>query len=183
MPYSFPDNIPKPATSWTEDEQKKCVAAANAVLTDNGSEQDAIFACIRVAGRTENEGGKNVKFADADKGIIEGVAIPFHGPWPGDRDSDGERFTEKTDFCLKWFETRPLLYQHGFEAMGPAVVGRQIEAKAQDGGVWVRAQLDMAHEYANEIKKLVEGGALFFSSGALGHLVEKSRDGLIQRWP
>lgn len=58
MPYSFPDNIPKVAKNWTEAEQKKCVAAANAVLSDGGSEQDAVFACIRAAGKAKNPGGE-----------------------------------------------------------------------------------------------------------------------------
>lgn len=58
MPYSFPDKIPTVAKNWSEAEQKKCVAAANAVLNDDGSEQDAIFACIRAAGKTKNPGGE-----------------------------------------------------------------------------------------------------------------------------
>ena len=58
MPYSFPNNIPRPARKWTESEQKKCISAANAVLRDDGSEQDAIFACIRAAGKTVHPGGK-----------------------------------------------------------------------------------------------------------------------------
>ena len=58
MPYSFPNNIPRPAKNWTEEEQKKCIAAANAVLQDDGSEQQAIFACIRAAGKTQHPGGE-----------------------------------------------------------------------------------------------------------------------------
>lgn len=58
MPYAFPDNIPKVAKNWTPEQQKKCIAAANAVLSDDGSEQDAVFACIRAAGKTEHPGGE-----------------------------------------------------------------------------------------------------------------------------
>ena len=58
MPYSYPDNIPRPAKNWTEEEQKKCIAAANAVLQDDGSEQQATFACIRAAGKTQHPGGE-----------------------------------------------------------------------------------------------------------------------------
>lgn len=58
MPYSFPDSIPRPARNWTEEEQKKCIAAANAVLKDGGKEQQAIFACIRAAGKTQHPGGE-----------------------------------------------------------------------------------------------------------------------------
>jgi len=60
MPYSFPDNIPKVAQSWTEDEQRSCIAAANAVLAEGGedAEQNAIFACIHAAGRSEQSDEK-----------------------------------------------------------------------------------------------------------------------------
>jgi hypothetical protein len=50
-PYSFPNNIPRPAKHWTDSEKKKCIAASNAVLADGGSEKDAIFACIHAAGK------------------------------------------------------------------------------------------------------------------------------------
>lgn len=58
MPYSYPNNIPSPAKNWPAEEQKKCVKAANAVLSSGGSEQNAIFACINAAGRTQHPGGK-----------------------------------------------------------------------------------------------------------------------------
>lgn len=63
MPYSFPNNVPRPAKNWTEAEQRKCVAAANAVLDREGwegandekrkeIEREAIFACISGAGKS-----------------------------------------------------------------------------------------------------------------------------------
>lgn len=52
MPWSFPNNVPPPARNWTESEQKKCIAAANAVLRDGKTEQEAIFACIHAAGKS-----------------------------------------------------------------------------------------------------------------------------------
>lgn len=51
MPYSYPDRVPAVATHWTESEQRKCAEAAQAVLSEGGSEQDSIFACIHAAGR------------------------------------------------------------------------------------------------------------------------------------
>ena len=55
MPYSFPNNIPRPAMHWTDSEKKKCIAAANSVLSKNGSEQEAIFACIHAAGKSKRK--------------------------------------------------------------------------------------------------------------------------------
>lgn len=49
MPYSYPDKIPNPAKNWSASRQKKCINAANAVLNNGGSEEDAIFACLHNA--------------------------------------------------------------------------------------------------------------------------------------
>lgn len=189
MPYSFPDNIPRPALNWTEAEQKKCIAAANAVLSDNGSEQDAIYACIHAAGKTENPGGegKAVKIAsETDRYVeIEGLAIPYIGPLEGNKDFDGERFTKDTDLCLEWFPAgRPLLYHHGHdEKMSTMPIGRQVKSWELDAGRWASAQIDKSGQYWEEIKELVAQGRLFFSSGALAHLKLVDDDGNIQRWP
>lgn len=73
MPYSA-DNVPKPAKNWSKAAQKKCIAAANAVLRDGGSEQDAIFACIHAAGKTKHPGGKDWQgFDEADFAIADGI--------------------------------------------------------------------------------------------------------------
>jgi len=60
VPWAYPTNVPSCAKNWTAEEQQECVKAANAVLREGGSEQDAIFACIRNAGRTKHPGGKKV---------------------------------------------------------------------------------------------------------------------------
>lgn len=73
MPYSA-DNVPKPAKNWSKAAQKKCIAAANAVLKKDGTEQDAIFACIHAAGKTKNPGGEDKKdFDEADFAIADGI--------------------------------------------------------------------------------------------------------------
>lgn len=122
-----------------------------------------------------------VKFVGEE--IIEGLAIPFGGPLGG-RDLEGEDFGPDTDFALKWYDQRPLLYHHGMDAgITTEAIGRQVKAWVGDGGVWARAQLDRSHRYFEEIRRLVEAGKLFFSSGSLPHLVKKRWDGHIERWP
>lgn len=59
MPWSYPDDVPAVAESWTAEEQRRCVDAANAVLDRSGDEEQAIFACIAAAGK---ERGMNTKF-------------------------------------------------------------------------------------------------------------------------
>jgi len=57
MPWTV-DDPPSVAKNWTSAQKKKCVAAANAVLEDGGTEEDAIFACIHAAGKSKRKGSK-----------------------------------------------------------------------------------------------------------------------------
>ncbi len=130
---------------------------------------------------------KHLKIAaTADGGlIIEGYGVPFGGPIKG-KDLHGQYFSKKTDFALDLIPDgqRPLLFQHGLDsAVDTAVIGRWGVKKIDDGGVWVRAQLDARSEYINEIKELVDNDALGFSSGTMGHLVKvSSKTGEILKW-
>ena len=127
--------------------------------------------------------GRAVKFVDGAQDMIEGLAIPYGGPVAG-KDLEGEYFGPDTDFALQWYDRRPLLYHHGLDSGAEIVpIGQQVKAWTSDVGVWARAQLDMSNRYAEEIRKLIEEGRLFFSSGALPHLVKKTADGRITRWP
>jgi len=71
MPWRYPHNIPKVAKNWTPAEQRKCTAAANAVLAKGGSEQDAIFACIRAAGKSKKQSEVKMDKQEFDKLTIE----------------------------------------------------------------------------------------------------------------
>ena len=55
MPWTA-DNPPDVAKNWTVEEKEKCVSAANAVLADGGSDEEAIYACIHAAGKSERSG-------------------------------------------------------------------------------------------------------------------------------
>ena len=125
-----------------------------------------------------------VKFANKSRGIIEGLAIPFGGPFAG-KDFDGEDFGPDTDYALDWFPTgRPLLYHHGRDtALKTSIVGRQTEHELRDDGIWVTAQLDQSAKYRSMVESLIDQKALGFSSGAMPALVETTKDGHITRWP
>jgi hypothetical protein len=116
-------------------------------------------------------------------GTIEGLAIPFGAA--DRRDLDGEFFSKSTDFCLDWFDVRPVLFDHALDdSLKTAVVGRVTEHEMTDDGVWVRAKLQARRDYQRAIAKLVDEGALSFSSGAMPHLVQKdTKSGEIKRWP
>ena len=127
---------------------------------------------------------KSVKFVKGSSTVIEGLGIPFGGPFKG-RDLEAEAFGPETDFCLDWFDQRPLIYDHGTnKATKTTVAGRVVEHEPRDIGIWTTAELNKNHAYHSAIGKLVDRGALAFSSGAMPHLVQKDhKSGLITRWP
>ena len=51
MPWTV-DNPPNVAKNWSDSRKKKCVSAANAVLKDGGTDEEAIFACIHASERS-----------------------------------------------------------------------------------------------------------------------------------
>ena len=128
-----------------------------------------------------------VKFAAGAADVLDILAVPFQSPLPGNKDTDGEYFSDNTDLCLDWFPTeRPMLYQHGMDAgPGVSVVGRVDSATARKDvdGWWVQAQLDAGNRYYDSIKALIEQGKLFASSGAMPHLVKRGKGGELTRWP
>jgi hypothetical protein len=160
-------------------------AARAAPATVAGRILEKLTACHEVEETMRYKDAKKmaVKFADEEQGIIEGLAAPFGGPLGG-KDLQGEYFDKDTDFCEKWFASRPILYHHGLDAEVKAlVVGRDTATKTVDNGRWLQAQLDKSMAYWKELKELIKQGKVFFSTGAVPHLVEKAVDGRIIRWP
>jgi hypothetical protein len=125
-----------------------------------------------------------VKFVDGSEDMIEGLAIPFGGPFAG-KDLHGEAFDAETDFAFDWFPNgRPVIYDHGTDkTLKAAPTGRQVDQEIRDIGVWAKVQLDRSNAYFGAIKELVDRGKLFFSSGSVPHLVETTKEGKIKRWP
>ncbi len=131
-----------------------------------------------------------LKFAEGSDDVVEGLAIPFGGPFAGKSaagvDVHGEAFGPETDLALDWFPNgRPLLYDHGLDgAVKTVLAGRQTDHEMTPAGVWARAQLDKSNRYFDAIRSLVRAGKLFFSSGSMEHLAAVNRrSGLITRWP
>ena len=123
------------------------------------------------------------KLVDAEKGLIEGWAIPFGGPMPGGKDLDGEAFTPETEFYLPNYTARPLKYHHGKDVtLGHHKIGVEVKATRKERGIWLEAQLDQAHLYVDMLKELLGEGWLGFSSGAIPNTVAKTSDGIITSW-
>jgi len=124
-------------------------------------------------------GGKALTVKSTDNGYtLGGWGVVY-----GSVDLEGERFVPETDF---WFDkltrTPPVLYQHGMDAKAARQVLGKAAVDERDIGVWVETQIALSNEYAEAIRQLAEEGRLGWSSGAVGHLVE--RDGAtITSWP
>ena len=100
------------------------------------------------------------------------------------RDLEGEYFSPNTDLGLTWYERRPMLYHHGLDGdLKAAVIGTIDRLHADETGVWAEGQLDLRQRYIRAVQRLVDRGALSWSSGSLPHLVEVATDGHIKRWP
>lgn len=110
------------------------------------------------------------------------------------RDLYGEYFTPETNYYLKWFDRRPMLYQHGFDnTLETATIGYIDLVKMDATGVyaegeiapddWLADQLELRKQYIDRIIYMVDEGKLAWSSGTLSHVALVSPDGKILRWP
>ena len=132
---------------------------------------------------TDTAAAMAVKFTEGSEHIIEGIGIPFGGPLAG-KDIQGESFTKSTDFCLEWFEKRPLLYDHALNGtIKTHKVGDVFAAESQEDGIFVKAELNKRSRYYNVVRKLIDQQALGFSSGAVPYLVQTDANKNITRWP
>lgn len=136
-----------------------------------------------------------VRFAEGTDDVIEGLAIPFGGPFTirGRENVDiyGTRFGPETDLHLDWFPQRPVIYHHGQDGeLGGSVIGTSRTADITDyddgtrKGKWVKAQLDKRHEYYDTIRTLVSEGKLGWSHGTLDYMMKvDGRSGDVADWP
>jgi hypothetical protein len=112
------------------------------------------------------------------------LAIPFGGPFKDGKDFDGEWFDHDTDIKARWFKERPVLFHHGQdEIMGDDDLGVEDDLTEAKDGWWGTLWLDRSHRYWAEVDKLIRAGKMYGSSGAVSHLVRKSRSGHIDVWP
>lgn len=122
---------------------------------------------------------------------------------PDQLDLDGEYFSPETqgiDFAFKAAGAIPGFYHHAMDPVFKNLpTGRVDIMHPDDKGVWIReklftpdelvdldlwaeSQIDLAAKYMEAIRKLVNKGILFWSSGTLPGAREVARDGHILRW-
>lgn len=140
--------------------------------------------------------GGSVKALD-DSGKIGGYLVRFSDDGE-QKDLSGEYFTSKTYLGANDGDGVDTMFHHGqpipIKSHLTSAVRKEIEAltehvfapikaKRDTIGIWAETVLDMADEYEKAVFGMVKNGKLGWSSGAVGHLVKKSEDGQILRWP
>jgi len=63
------------------------------------------------------------------------------------------------------------------------VMGTEDDLEKLDDGWWATMWLDRSARYWSQVSALLAAGKVYGSSGALGHLVQKAKDGEILTWP
>lgn len=122
------------------------------------------------------------------------LAIPFGGPLPNPQyakgmDLDREWFSERTDIKPRWFDARPITWQHGDDrVMGNEPLGKADNLSLEEDGWWVDAWITAHDRRVGLIKTLSEqlaarGGALYGSSAPIGRFVKTAKSGEILVWP
>jgi hypothetical protein len=112
------------------------------------------------------------------------LAIPFGGPMKDGKDLDGEWFDHDTDIKDRWFKERPVLFHHGMDkTVGSDDLGVEDDLTEAKDGWWATMWLDRSHRYWAQVDSLIRAGKMYGSSGAVAHLVRKSKSGHIDVWP
>jgi len=174
---------------WSMAEAKRWVSEHKAMITEIGEQSYKVEVEPMDVVDDPNTGKeltieeKAVKAVEEDgEWILEGLGVPYGGPFEG-KDETGEFFDEKTDLGLDLYPKRPVVFHHGLTEKEPEVIGQEITHEKRDGGTWIRVVLDKTKELAKRAWELAKQGKLFFSSGAISHLVRKGKEGRILKWP
>lgn len=131
-----------------------------------------------------------IKSRGNGEAVVAGYGVVFGG-----EDLYGEAFAKDTDFMLELVPEKPVLFNHGLpvrmkdgekttEFSLKSFLGavKNASIKADNVGLFVEAVLDESKEYVKEILDLIEEGVMGWSSGSIGHLVEREGKN-IKRWP
>lgn len=101
-------------------------------------------------------------------------------------DLDGEFFTKETNFELEDRTTLPLYFGHATDPVMKKQKLGKATFKQDEQGIWFDVQLNLRDRWLKKIYELAQQGKLSFSSGAIGHLVEKVQKAgavWLKTWP
>ena len=139
--------------------------------------------------------GDTLKALD-EKGRVGGYSVRFTDS--SHRDLSGDYFTKDTYLGAHQGDGVDVLFHHGMplytsrrmtEEQKTAFEGFRnhifspAKTKKDDVGLFTEVVLDMADDYEKAVYKLVKAGKLGWSSGSTWHMVKRTDDGEITRWP
>jgi len=118
-----------------------------------------------------------IKALTADTATVAGYGVIFGGA-----DLEGDTFTKSTNFMLDLVPAKPVCYDHTMNAQVSHVIGTVKSVTADETGLWVEAELLRSADYVEAVLKLIERGAIGWSSGSVPHLVRREAKSITQ-WP
>lgn len=202
MPYATNADLPEPVRkAYTDRCQTVFRHAFNA---SKGDESKSMAFGHTAAKNCMNATGTPAKAEALDPDELTGwiagqrprrlLAIPFGGPLPNPQyakgmDLDAEWFSEHTDIKPRWFDARPVTWQHGDDrTMGNEPLGKADNLVLDDDGWWVDVWITAHDRRVGLIKSLTEklanrGGQLYGSSAPIGRFVKTAKSGEILVWP
>jgi HK97 family phage major capsid protein len=149
--------------------------------------EDKPIACHDTEGDAEAQ-VRALYASESDKSIAtiksltdEVATVAGYGVVFGGKDMDAETFTKDTDLDLALVPVKRVFYDHTIGNVKHSL-GAVIKATVDDVGVWIEAELQRSKAYVAEVLKLIEAGALGWSSGSVPHLVRRE-GGVIKSWP
>jgi len=111
-------------------------------------------------------------------------SLPYGGPMKGGKDYDGEYFSPRTNPWADYYPERPALFQHAQDrVLKDSVIGIEDELHQEKDGWWGTLWLERGNQYLDQINSLIAAGKAWGSSGSVGHLVKKAKDGELLVWP
>lgn len=151
----------------------------NSVAGCHDTESDAqaqLRALYATESKTVNRSVAYIKALTPDTATVAGYGVIYGGA-----DLEGESFSPDTNFMLELAPTKLVLYDHSLGEV-KHVIGKTSLVEPDEFGLWVEAELDRHKSYVEMVLKLVEQGALGWSSGSVGHLTRRNGKSITQ-WP
>jgi len=131
----------------------------------------------------ERKGMAVKMLTEDDTGAVIGGYLLLWGN-PAMKDLQGDYFTPETELMLDHYKSAPLLFHHGLDdSIGLSVIGKRLDAKSDDVGVFVQSWIDKSNRYWAMVEPLLKAERLFYSPGSASHLVKRAPDGKLLSFP
>jgi HK97 family phage major capsid protein len=132
--------------------------------------------------------GEDLKSLGLEDGKMRVGAYAIRFSDASEKDLTGEYFTKSTNFGNKNGDGAIAMFNHGqpirsgLEPFADLAFG-EVKTKVDEFGLFAETVLDVSDKYQKAIADMCAAGKLRWSSGSASHVVKKSKEGEIKRWP